>query len=98
MTRFDYSPDDPVTYPIGSLPRAMGLLAWRERHADPCRFPKGTSEDEIQSYVLWTYLLHVRGSWKVRARSIRPPLAFRLRVRIHQAKRALLKRAQGSEP
>lgn len=98
MTRFDYSPDDPVSYPIGSLPRAMGLLAWRERYADPCLFPKGTTEDAIQSYVLWTYVLHVRGFWKVRARSIRPPLAFRLRVRIHQAKCALRALTEGNNP
>jgi len=90
MARFDYSTDDPVTHPIGSLPRAMGLLAWRERFADPRFFPKCASDDEIESYVLWMYLLHVRGSWKRHARSIRPPFGFRMRVHLHTLKRILL--------
>jgi hypothetical protein len=90
MAQFDYSTDDPVTHPIGSLPRAMGLLAWRERFTDPRLFPKGTSEEAIESYVLWAYVLHVRGFWKRRARSIRPSFGFRMLVHLHTLKRILL--------
>jgi len=58
------------------------LSSYRRRWWPRACFPPGTPEDEIHRYVLWQFIDSKRADWARERVALRPPLAFRIVVRV----------------
>jgi len=58
------------------------LSSYRRRWWPLACFPPGTPEEEIYRYVLWQFIDQRRAEWAHERAALRPPLAFRVVVRV----------------
>lgn len=57
---------------------------WLHQNVQRWSFPRRTDDDEIRDYVLWLHVQRVATGMQERAKNMRPPLRFRLRLFLYR--------------